>query len=465
MVRLIDNDKADAARTREAVTVDRQELGRREHDAGTARSQAGEHVIARRLHGLAGQHADANAERGHRRREVIGLVGNERAQRIDKDARTPAKNRLARGMHMEDERLAASRSHNGQNTLVIGQGIERLDLRAMWLVRADKAMDKRARQLGIGKLGERLALARLQAQAGIRRLHATTKLACRIVDAGQRGIADQNILDHELGLHTTLPMLGNGLEHQVDSAIAVDELIDLRHAEHNSRHTRGAIGRHKAHVLAGLTHHGAITHRHALGSQQRHLITLAKRLKAGNLLDGLDIQFGKVDRGGNLVGVLKVLGGKLGQHDGKATAELIELGCLDGHTHRTGMSAATNHQVGTAFDGVKQVNFAHRATRAARDTVLDREQQRRHVVAVGQTACHDALDALVPTFAAHDDRASAVIGLLDLCHGIARELRLDLTALAVDFLELSRQCACFDGIAGKQQVERQLGISHATGSV
>ena len=245
---------------------------------------------------------------------MIGLVGNKRTQRIDKDARTSAKHRLTRGMHMEDERLAAARSHNRQDTLVIGQGIERLDLRAVRLVRADKAMDKRACQLGIRKLGERLALARLQAQAGIRRLHATTKLACRIVDAGQRGTADQNILDHELGLHTTLPMLGHGLEHQVDGAVAIDKLVDLRYTKHDGRHTRGAIRRHEAHVLAGLTHHGAITHRHALGSQQRHLITLAKRLKAGNLLDGLDIQFGKVDRGGNLVGVLKVLGGKLGQH-------------------------------------------------------------------------------------------------------------------------------------------------------
>ena len=194
---------------------------------------------------------------------------------------------------------------------MIGQGIERLDLRAVRLVRADKAMDKRARELGIGKLGERLALTRLQAQAGIRRLHATTKLACRIVDAGQRGIADQNILDHELGLHTPLPMLGNGLEHQVDSTIAVDELIDLRHAEHNGRHACGAIGRHKAHVLAGFAHHGAIAHRHALGGQQRHLVALAKRLKTGNLLDGLNIQLGKVDRGGNLVDVFKVLDGNL----------------------------------------------------------------------------------------------------------------------------------------------------------
>ena len=242
---------------------------------------------------------------------MIGLVGNKRAQRIDKDTRTSAKDSLARSMHMEDERLAAPRPHDGKNTLVIGQGIERLDLRAVRLVRSDKAMDKRARELGIGKLGERLALTRLQAQAEIRRLHATTKLACRIVDAGQRGIADQNILDHELGLHTPLPMLGNGLEHQVDSAIAVDELIDLRHAEHNGRHTRGAIGRHKAHVLAGFAHHGAVAHRHALGSQQRHLVALAKRLKTGDLLDGLDIQLGKVDGGGDLVGVFKVLGGKL----------------------------------------------------------------------------------------------------------------------------------------------------------
>ena len=129
------------------------------------------------------------------------------------------------------------------------------------------------------------------------------------------------------------------------------------------------------------------------------------------------------------------------------------------------MSAATNQQVGTTLDGVKQVNFAHRATRAARDTVLDREQQRRHVIAIGQAARHDAFDALVPALAAHDDCAPAVISLLDLRHGIARELRLDLTALAIDFLELGCQCTCFDRITGKQQVERQLGISHAAGSI
>ena len=242
---------------------------------------------------------------------MIGLVGNECAQRIDKDTRTPAKNRLACGMYMKDERLAATRSHNGQNALVVGQGVKRLDLCAVRLVRSDKAVNERARELGIGKLSERFAFTRLQAQARIRRLYAAAKLTCRIVDIGRRGIAHQDIFDHEFGLHAPLPMLGNGLEHQVDGAVAIDKPVDLRYAKHDCRHARGSIRRHEAHVLASLTHHGAITHRHALGSQQRHLITLAKRLKAGNLLDGLDIQFGKVDRGGNLVGVLKVLGRKL----------------------------------------------------------------------------------------------------------------------------------------------------------
>ena len=218
-------------------------------------------------------------------------------------------------------------------------------------------------------------------------------------------------------------------------------------------------------MLAGFAHHGAIAHCHALGRQQRHLVALAKRLKTGDLLDGLNIQLGEVDGGSNLVGVLKVLGGKLGQHGGKTTTELVELRRLDGHTHRARMPAATNQQIGTALDGVEQVDLAHRATRTASDTVFDREEQRRHVITVGQTARYDTLDALVPALAAHDDRASTIIGLLDLCHGIAREFRLDLAALAVDFLELSRQRACLDRIAGKQQVKCQFWIGHAAGGV
>ena len=87
------------------------------------------------------------------------------------------------------------------------------------------------------------------------------------------------------------------------------------------------------------------------------------------------------------------------------------------------------------------------------------------MITVGQTARYDTLDALVPALATHDDCATAIISLLDLCHGVACELRFDLAALTVDLLELGRQRACLDRIAGKQQVERQLGIGHATGGV
>ena len=87
------------------------------------------------------------------------------------------------------------------------------------------------------------------------------------------------------------------------------------------------------------------------------------------------------------------------------------------------------------------------------------------MISVGKAARHDAFNALVPALATHDDCATAIIGLLDLCHGITRELRLNLATLTVDLLELGRQCTCLDRIAGKQQVERQLGIGHAAGGV
>ena len=114
MMRLIDNDKPDTPRARKAITVIDRNSGvvstmpvRPEAKPANTSSRAASTVSPV-------NHAHANAERSHRRREVIGLVSNERTQRIDKDARTPTKDRLARGVHMEDERLATPRPHNSQ---------------------------------------------------------------------------------------------------------------------------------------------------------------------------------------------------------------------------------------------------------------------------------------------------------------------------------------------------------------
>lgn len=80
------------------------------------------------------------------------------------------------------------------------------------------------------------------------------------------------------------------------------------------------------------------------------------------------------------------------------------------------MPAAANQQIRAALYGIEQVDLAHRAARSACNAVLDRKEQRRHVITVGQTARYDTLDALVPALATHDDCATAIISLLDLCH-------------------------------------------------
>lgn len=121
------------------------------------------------------------------------------------------------------------------------------------------------------------------------------------------------------------------------------------------------------------------------------------------------------------------------------------------------MPAATNQQIRAAFYGVEQVDLAHRATRAASDTVFDREEQRRHVITVGQTARYDTLDALVPALATHDDCATAIIGLLHLRHGVACELRLDLAALTVDLLGSAASALASIGSRASSRSSASLG--------
>ncbi len=60
------------------------------------------------------------------------------------------------------------------------------------------------------------------------------------------------------------------------------------------------------------------------------------------------------------------------------------------------MPAKAGEQIRAALNSLEEVDRAHRAAGAARNAVLDREQKRRDMVAVDDTACHDALHALVP---------------------------------------------------------------------
>ena len=144
-------------------------------------------------------------------------------------------------------------------------------------------------------------------------------VGCRSARRGSAGgaifaRAPQDILDHELGLHATLPVLGNRLKHQVNHAIACAQLIYVRRAEHNRGHTCHAIRRRKAHMVARAPHACAILHGHAGSRQQGHFVPLAKGLKQRDLLNGVDIKLRKRNGGGNLARIFKRLGWQIRKH-------------------------------------------------------------------------------------------------------------------------------------------------------
>ena len=129
------------------------------------------------------------------------------------------------------------------------------------------------------------------------------------------------------------------------------------------------------------------------------------------------------------------------------------------------MASEAYEQVGALLNRLEQVHATHRAARSAGNAVLDGEQQRRHVIAVDQTARDDALHTFVPALPAHNDGAAAVVRALGELFGLAGELGLDCAALLIYLLERSGEAAGLHGIAGEQQVEGERRVRHATGCV
>ena len=129
------------------------------------------------------------------------------------------------------------------------------------------------------------------------------------------------------------------------------------------------------------------------------------------------------------------------------------------------MTAKTNEQVRALLDRLEEVHVTHGATGAAGNAVFNREQKGRYVVAVDQPARHNALHALMPPLAAHDDATAAVIRPLDELLSLLGELCLDGAAFLVDLLKARGKRRRFIGVTGHKQVERQGGVGHASGGV
>ena len=131
MVRLVHHDEAHAARGRELVSVPRKELGRGQHDVVGAVGQAREALAALVGRALARQRDHADAERVQRFAQVERLVGDQRAQRVHEQAGRALAQGALGSMHLEQERLAASRGHDGQHRAARVQAVEHGALRRM----------------------------------------------------------------------------------------------------------------------------------------------------------------------------------------------------------------------------------------------------------------------------------------------------------------------------------------------
>ena len=94
--------------------MDGEKLRRGEDDVDGARGKSLEHAGAVLERGLAREHARRHAEAVKDAAQVVGLVAHKRTQGVDKHARLVVQQCAARRMHMEDERLAATRGHDAQ---------------------------------------------------------------------------------------------------------------------------------------------------------------------------------------------------------------------------------------------------------------------------------------------------------------------------------------------------------------
>ena len=151
---------------------------------------------------VSGQDLDGDARAPEALAEVEGLVGHERAQRVHKDARPAARDGLAGGVQVEDERLAAARRHDRQARAPGGEHLERAGLRRQQRSIADELGTQRvvergapeARELGAagGRDGRRVLLGLPAPRLGLRRLGALRD--------GLTAVAQQHVPDHELGL-------------------------------------------------------------------------------------------------------------------------------------------------------------------------------------------------------------------------------------------------------------------------
>ena len=137
VVSLVNHDEADAAGSRELGGVAHEELWRCEHDVDRAVLQARKNLTAFVGRAFPRERTRVDPEGRERFVDVKRLVSDKRTQRVDEQARRMVRERLACRMHLEGERLAASRRHDGEHGVPSAKAREHHALRFVQLAVAD----------------------------------------------------------------------------------------------------------------------------------------------------------------------------------------------------------------------------------------------------------------------------------------------------------------------------------------
>ncbi len=487
VVRLVDDHEANAPRDGEGVGVPIKELRRGQHDVDAAVLKPREGFPTLVGSAFAGErrHGDAEARQGFTQMER--LIRDERAQRVDEQARLVVRQGAQGGVHLEGERFATAGDHDAKGRTPLVEIVENGSLGRMELAlpdeRAHDPVGERGRVLpgggfpfgavllkralvfldGVGVvrgIGDQVLVAR-SVQIGHEAL-AFGAQARLEPGAGARG-ADR--FEHGLDAAAVAPFVDLHLEGRIDDTVAAHERFDVVAMEHDACHDRATVG-HRAREMVALGADRATAQQRDVARQiDRDGMFLAERRERVELGDVSQGQLVEVDAG---IDVDERVEGALGQRIHVRAQAPLELGKVfgrKGDAHRGLMTAEAYQQVGAAFDGLEQVDLAHRAPRAAGLIAIDGEQQGGHAVGADQPACDDALDALMPAIARNHERALAVIRFGRLHLGDLRKLRLDGAPLVVNALKLFGKRARLAEIVGEQQAQRQIGIAHAPGRV
>ena len=408
---------------------------------------------------------------------MVGLIGNERAQRIHEHADEPGSQSAANSMHVEDERLAPAGSHDRKRILPLGEAIERTTLRLMQRPIADHGADQGIRQF-CGVVGRKalptLASLALLGFAAARTVRARLSVfAAQIVDElhildGQArlqrraGACGLDHVEHALHRAAAAPFVDLDLERRIDHAAARHEFPDAVAVKHDGVDRRRAVGERAGQVVLAGAYRSAIRQTDVARKIARREVFLAERSQAREGIDAFERQFAQIDQRINFDKRMEAILGQRIHISAEALGEFRQLVGGKRYAHGGFVAAEAREDIGCRFDRLEQVHPAHASARSPGFAIFDREQQGGNAVCVHQARCNDSLHAFMPAFARHDERALTRVDFIGLALGLFGQVGLDRAAGIVDQVELSRLDLSRLEIVGHQQFESQIGIAHAT---